>query len=160
MGGHSRRYMRMPYRASLTFRPHHFTFRRHQFEVACRNGEIVRILFAIDACDGEIIAWTGTTAGISGETVRDLTVACIERRFGISKAPRPSNGCPITARFIYRQGHSRYGHALGLNICFTPVRSPQSNGIAEPFKRDYARLSFLKASVTKALAFKEASRSP
>ncbi len=35
--------------------------------------------------------------------------------------------------------------ALGLKLCFTPVRSPESNGIAEAFvktfKRDYARLS-------------------
>ena len=33
--------------------------------------------------------------------------------------------------------------ALGLPLCFTPVRSPESNGIAEAFvktfKRDYAR---------------------
>ena len=36
-------------------------------------------------------------------------------------------------------------HAIGLVPCFTPVRSPQSNGIAEAFvktfKRDYVRLS-------------------
>jgi putative transposase len=45
-------------------------------------------LFAIDACDREIIAWSATTAGISGEMVRDLIVACVKRRFGISKAPQ------------------------------------------------------------------------
>jgi transposase InsO family protein len=61
------------------------------FELACRNGEIIRVLFAIDACDREIIAWSAATAGISGEMVRDLMVACVGRRFGISKAP-------ITAR--------------------------------------------------------------
>jgi putative transposase len=26
------------------------------FELACRNGEIVRVLFAIDACDREVVA--------------------------------------------------------------------------------------------------------
>jgi transposase InsO family protein len=56
--------------------------------VCRRNGEIVRVLFAIDACDREIIAWSATTAGISGEIVRDLMVACVERRFGISKTPQ------------------------------------------------------------------------
>jgi putative transposase len=40
------------------------------FELACRNGEIVRVLFAIDACDREIIARSATTAGISSEMVR------------------------------------------------------------------------------------------
>ena len=42
--------------------------------------------------------------------------------------------------------------ALGLKLCFTPVRSPESNGIAEAFvktfKRDYARLSILPDAET------------
>jgi transposase InsO family protein len=37
--------------------------------------------------------------------------------------------------------------ALGLTLLFTPVRSPESNGISESFvktlKRDYARLNIL-----------------
>ena len=37
------------------------------FELACRNGEIVRVLFAIDACDREVMGWLATSAGISGE---------------------------------------------------------------------------------------------
>jgi transposase InsO family protein len=37
------------------------------FELTCRSGEIVRILFAIDAWDREVIAWSATTAGISSE---------------------------------------------------------------------------------------------
>ena len=59
------------------------------FELACRNGEIVRVLFAIDACDREVMGWLAASAGISGEMVRDLMVACVERRFGISKAAHP-----------------------------------------------------------------------
>jgi hypothetical protein len=47
------------------------------------------VLFAIDACDREVMAWLATFAGISGEMVRDLMVACVERRFGISKAAHP-----------------------------------------------------------------------
>jgi hypothetical protein len=31
---------------------------------------------AIDACDREVMAWLATSAGISGEMVRDLMVAC------------------------------------------------------------------------------------
>ena len=57
------------------------------FELACRNGELRRVLFAIDACDREVIAWSATTAGISGEMVRDLMIVCVERRFGTSKTP-------------------------------------------------------------------------
>ena len=55
------------------------------FEIAGRDGGVVRVLFAIDACDREIIGWLATTAGISGEMVRDLMVACVERRFGATR---------------------------------------------------------------------------
>jgi putative transposase len=69
-------------------------------ELSCRNGEIVRVLFAIDACDREIIAWSATTAGISGEMVRNLMVACVERRFGLARRRLLSNGCPISDRLM------------------------------------------------------------
>jgi transposase InsO family protein len=49
------------------------------FEPACRNGEVVRVLLAIDACDREVIAWSAATGGVSGEMVRDLMIACVER---------------------------------------------------------------------------------
>ena len=35
------------------------------------------------------MGWLATSAGISGEMVRDLMIACVERRFGISKAAHP-----------------------------------------------------------------------
>ena len=35
------------------------------------------------------MGWLPTSAGISGEMVRDLMIACAERRFGISKAAHP-----------------------------------------------------------------------
>jgi putative transposase len=46
----------------------------------------VRVSFAIDACDREVMAGLATSPGVSGEMVRDLMVACVDRRFGISKA--------------------------------------------------------------------------
>ena len=58
------------------------------FELACRDQQVVRVLFAIDACDREIVAWSATTAGISGEMVRDLMIDCVERRFAGTKGPQ------------------------------------------------------------------------
>jgi putative transposase len=58
-------------------------------ELHCRNGAIVRGLFAIDACEREIMAWSATTAGVSGEMVSDLMIVCVERRFGATKTPHP-----------------------------------------------------------------------
>jgi putative transposase len=113
-------------------------------EIASWNGEIVRIAFAIDTHDREIIAWIATTNGISGEMVRDLMLDCVERRFNTLRAPHPvqwlaDNGSAYTARETID-----FAAALLLVPCFTPVRSPESNGVCEAFvktfKRDYARI--------------------
>jgi transposase InsO family protein len=55
-------------------------------EFTCWNGEIVRVAFALDCHDREVIGWTATTAGISGEMIRDIMVHCVERRFGVLPA--------------------------------------------------------------------------
>ncbi len=55
-------------------------------EIYARNREVARVLFVLDACDRKIIAWLSVAnAGISGEIVRDLRVAVVERRFGTTK---------------------------------------------------------------------------
>ena len=69
------------------------------FELACDNGEKVRVAFALDCCDREAMACVATTQGIKGEDVRDLMVASVESRFGRSIACRgPSNGSATTAQ--------------------------------------------------------------
>ena len=72
-------------------------------EIGCWNGEMVRVAFAIDTCDREIIAWHASTGGISGEMVRDLMLTCVERRFDAIRAPYPvqwlaDNGSAYAAR--------------------------------------------------------------
>lgn len=113
-------------------------------EISCWNGEVVRVAFAIDTCDREIIAWQASSGGISGEMVRDLMLACVERRFNALRAPHPvqwlaDNGSAYAARETLE-----FAAALCLMPCFTPVRSPESNGVSEAFvktlKRDYARI--------------------
>jgi putative transposase len=46
------------------------------------NSEVVRLAFALDCHDREAISWVATTAGISGEMIRDMMVRCVEQRFG------------------------------------------------------------------------------
>ena len=122
------------------------------FELNCRNGEIMRVLFAIDACDREIIAWSATTTGISGEMVQDLMIACVEKRFGNLKTLHPVEWLSDNGSAYIAKGTRHTAIALGLRLCFTPVRSPQSNGIAEAFvktfRRDYLRLSILPDAAT------------
>jgi len=123
------------------------------FEINCWNGDIVRVVFAIDAHDREVPAWHAVVGGgISGSMVRDLMLETVERRFGVMPAPHPvewlsDNGSPYTARETLD-----FAAALGLVPCFTPVRSPESNGIAEAFvktfKRDYVRVNLLPDALT------------
>ena len=83
---------------------------------------------------------------------RDLMVACVERRFGISKAAHPVEWLSDNGSAYIAKDTLDTATALGLKLCFTPVRSPESNGIAEAFvktfKRDYARLSILPDAET------------
>ena len=99
------------------------------------------VSFAIDACDREVMGWLATSAGISGEMVRDLMIACVERRFGISNAAHPvewlsDNGSAYIAK-------DTLDTATALGLASSAVRSPQSNGIAEAFVKTFKRDSRL-----------------
>jgi transposase InsO family protein len=114
------------------------------FEIPCWNGDAVRVAFAIDTHDREILAWTASPRGIGGIAVRDLMLLAVERRFDALRTAEPiewlaDNGSCFTAHETVA-----FAFAIGLVPCFTPVRSPESNGIAEAFvktfKRDYVLL--------------------
>jgi len=115
------------------------------FEFTCWNGDVVRGAFIIDAHDREIIAWRAVAnAGISGSDVRDMMLEAVEKRFDGHRAPHPvemlsDNGSPYTVRDT-----RIFASQLGLRPCFTPVKSPESNGISEAFvntlKPDYVRV--------------------
>lgn len=122
-------------------------------EIHARNRDVVRILFVIDACDREIIGWSAVAnAGVSGEMVRDLMVAAVERRFGDTKSPHPVEWLSDNGSAYIAKDTADVARALGLKMLFTPVRSPESNGMAESFvktlKRDYARVSLLADAQT------------
>ena len=88
------------------------------FELACRNGEIVRVLFAIDACDREVMGWLATSAGISGEMVRDLMIACVERRFRDQQGGASRRMVVRQRLGVHRQGHARHRNGLGPQALF------------------------------------------
>lgn len=91
-------------------------------------------------------------AGIGGSDIRDMMLEAVEARFGDHRAPQPieilsDNGSCYTAK------HTRvFARQLGLKPCFTPVKSPQSNGISEAFvrtlKRDYVQVTPLPDATT------------
>lgn len=121
-------------------------------EFTCWNGETVRIAFALDCHDREVIGWVATTAGLSGEMIRDLMVECVETRFRAPRAPHRVQWLADNGS-IYAAGRTvEIALALNLDPCFTPVESPESNGVAEAFvktfKRDYVRVSPIPDAAT------------
>ena len=117
-------------------------------ELHARNREVVRILFVLDACDREIIAWSAVAqAGISGAMVRDLMVAAVERRFGTTKTPHSIEWLSDNGSAYIAAETANTAGALGLALLFTPICSPEPNGMSEAFvktlNRDYASVSIL-----------------
>jgi putative transposase len=108
-------------------------------EFTCWNGEIVRIAFALDSHDLEVVSWGATTAGISGEMIRDMMVHCVEQRFGDLRAPRKVQWLSGNGSIFAAYRTLGIAAALNLESCFTPAESPKSNGIAEVFVKTFKR---------------------
>ncbi|HBB4090294.1 TPA: IS3 family transposase [Escherichia coli] len=111
------------------------------FEFRCDNGEKLRVTFALDCCDREALHWAVTTGGFNSETVQDVMLGAVERRFGNELPASPVEWLTDNGS-CYRVNETRqFARMLGLEPKSTAVRSPESNGIAESFvktiKRDY-----------------------
>jgi transposase InsO family protein len=96
-------------------------------------------------------AWEGK--GLGGEPVREMLIEAVERRFGAVEAIPADHQLEFLtdngSAYIASQTRS-LARQLGLKPVNTPVRSPQSNGMAESFvntfKRDYvSRMDLIDA---------------
>lgn len=116
------------------------------FEIKCWNGEKVRVIFSLDCCDREIMSYAATTTGISSDMVCDVLVQSMERRFGVvCHLPHRVEWLTDNGSCYIAHSTRTFAQSLGFLICTTPIRSPQSNGMAEAFvktfKRDYIYLN-------------------
>jgi putative transposase len=88
------------------------------------------------------MSYVATTKGITAEMIKDLAAESIEYRFGmVDRVPHriewlTDNGSAYTAHDTVR-----FIRMMGLEVCTTPYYSPESNGMAETFKRDYVQLN-------------------
>lgn len=76
---------------------------------------------------------------ISGSDSRTIMLEAVECRFRTYRAPTvvemlTDNGSPYVARDM-----QIFARQLGLTPCFTPIRSPQSNGMSEAFVKTLKR---------------------
>jgi putative transposase len=123
------------------------------FEIPCWNGERVRVIFALDCSDREIMSYVATTGGITADMVKDVIALAIEHRFGLVDKVLHTiewlsdNGSAYTAHDAIT-----FARGMGLEPCTTPYKSPESNGMAEAFvktfKRDYVSIHELKDART------------
>lgn len=94
-----------------------------------------------------------TTGGITAEMVQDLLLESLEYRFGQSeRVPHPLEWLTDNGSCYIAKETRAFASSLGFVVCTTPVRSPQSNGMAEAFvktfKRDYVYLNDLPDAAT------------
>jgi putative transposase len=123
------------------------------FEIGCDNKEKVRVAFALDCCDREAIAHVATTEGIKSEDVQDLVITAVENRFGrINILPKPIKWLTDNGSCFIASDTKSLLLDIGMEPRTTPVRSPQSNGMAEAFvktfKRDYVSVNSIPDAET------------
>ncbi|NID13935.1 IS3 family transposase [Luteibacter yeojuensis] len=111
------------------------------FEFRCDKGESVRGTFALDCCDREALSWAATTGGQTGDIMRDVMLAAVEKRFGATLPDRPIERLTDNGSLYIAHQTRAFARQIELDPLTTPVCSPQSNGMAGSFvrtlKRDY-----------------------
>jgi putative transposase len=111
-------------------------------EIACWNGEIVQLGFALDCHDREALAALAAPRDFLATDVQQLMRAAVTSRFGAGERPDhpiqwlSDNGSIYTALETLCTAER-----LHLVPITTPASSPQSNGMSEAFvntlRRDY-----------------------
>jgi putative transposase len=111
------------------------------FEFRCDNGEKLRVTFALDCCDREALHRAASTGGFDSETVQDVMLGAVERRFGSGLPGSPVEWLTDNGSCYRAHDTRKFARMVGLEPRNTAVRSPESNGMAESFvktmKRDY-----------------------
>ncbi|WP_244124877.1 IS3 family transposase [Burkholderia gladioli] len=112
------------------------------FEFRRDDGAPLRVVFALDCCDREAMSWAASTGGYTGDMVRDVMLQAVENRFaGKLKADNEIEWLSDNGSCYIADETQTFSREIGLKPVTTPVRSPQSNGMAESFvktmKRDY-----------------------
>lgn len=68
-----------------------------------------------------------------------MIVGCVERRFGELRAPHRIQWLPDIGAVFAAHKTIEIAVALNLEPCFTPLVSPESNGMAEAFAKTFKR---------------------
>jgi putative transposase len=69
--------------------------------------------------------------------IRDLMLESIERRFGAQQALHPVEWLSDNGSYYRAHDTVYFAQSIDLVACFTSVRSPQSNGMADSFVKSF-----------------------
>lgn len=109
-------------------------------EIACWNGELVQVAFALDCHDREAIAHVAVPRDLIGADIQALMRAAVAARFG-ERTDHPIQWLSDNGSIYTALDTLCTAERLGLVPITTPAASPQSNGMSEAFvntiKRDY-----------------------
>ncbi len=77
------------------------------------------------------MAWVATSSGrFSGEMIHEMMLDCVGLRLHVLSASQPVRLLADTGSACTAGETTDFAIALNLIACFTPVRSPESNGAA------------------------------
>lgn len=108
-------------------------------EIACWNGEVVEVAFALDCCDRECLAHVAQARALEGNDVRVLMRRAVLARFGAAHVPQPIQWLSDNESMYTALETVLVAAQLGLVPITTPVSSPESNGISEAFHHTFRR---------------------
>jgi transposase InsO family protein len=111
-------------------------------EIACWNGEIVQLGFALDCHDREVLAHVAAPRDLLGGDIQQLMQQAVASRFGEGERPDAPIQWLSDNGSIYTALDTRItAERLHLVPITTPAASPESNGMSEAFvntlRRDY-----------------------
>ena len=122
-------------------------------EIACWNGELVQLGFALDCHDREVLATVAAPRDLLGTDIQQLMHRAVAARFGDGERPDApiqwlsDNGSIYTALDTLITAER-----LHLVPITTPAASPQSNGMSEALvntlRRDYLAGADLSTAAT------------
>jgi len=110
-------------------------------ELACWNGEMVMIGFALDCCDREALAHVAAPRHLTRHDIQELLQRAVATRFRGPRPPHPIQWLSDNDGIFTALDTICTAERLHLLPITTPAYSPQSNGMAEAFintlRRDY-----------------------
>ena len=130
-----------PHRGVVTMPGSNQRWCSDKMTIACWNGEIVELVFALDRCDREAMAVVAEGRSIGGADVRRLMRQSVFARFGNERPTEPVQWLSDNEGIYTALETVVAAEQLNLTPITTPVASPESNGMLEAFvntlRRDY-----------------------